>query len=96
MKKIVIVTPNKEVKDEIVRRVKAMSDLPLGSEEYLSEAKSINQLAETSQKLKKDILPWVALGTNVLLTVVVIVAGQTSIIDTRPITAMKSIFSFRK
>ena len=96
MKKIVIVTANKEVKQEISKRLKAMSELPPGSEEYLSEAKSINQLAETSQKLKTDVLPWVTLGANVLLTVVVIVAGQTSIIDTRPVTAIKNIFSFRK
>ncbi len=92
MKKIVIVTANKEVKEEISRKLKEMKDLEPGSEKYLEDAKALNQLAEASQKLKVDVLPWITLATNVGLTALVIIAGQTSIIDTRPIAAIKNIF----
>lgn len=93
MKDLVIKkSKRQEVQDEISQKLEEMKDMTPGSPEYLDATKSINQLAEASQKLKVDLLPWVTLVANIGLSVVLIAAGQKEIIDTRPVTFVKGLF----
>lgn len=83
----------RKVLDELSANVDNMKELEIGSEEYLNAAKANNQQAEAAQKLKSvDWMQIVSIGSSIFCTVMTIVASQTSIIDTRPVTFVRSLF----
>ena len=83
----------KKVLDELSQNVEGMQNLEVGSEEYLNATKAANQLAESQQKLKAvDWLQVANLGVSSLLVVVTIVASETHILDTRPVSFVRSLF----
>ena len=83
----------KKVLDELSANVDNMSQLPIGSEDYLNAAKASNQQAEAAQKLKSvDVMQVASLATSVFCVVLTIVASENHILDTRPVTFIRGLF----
>lgn len=83
----------KKVLNEMSSNVEGMSQLELGSEEYLNAAKAANQQAEAAQKLKVvDPMQIASLVTSALCVVVTIAASENHILDTRPVTFVRGLF----
>lgn len=83
----------KKMLEELSSNVEGMSQLPLGSEEYLNAAKASNQQAEAAQKLKVvDPMQIASIATSVFCVVMTIVASENHILDTRPVTFVRGLF----
>ena len=83
----------KKVLDELSSNVEGMSQLELGSEEYLNAAKASNQQAEAAQKLKGvDAMQIANLATSVFCVIMTIIASENHILDTRPVTFIRGLF----
>lgn len=86
-------TVRKKLLDEMSENIDNMKQLEIGSEDYLNAAKANNQNAEAAQKLKSiDWMQIIGIGSSIFCTVLTIAASQTSILDTRPVTFVRSLF----
>lgn len=83
----------KKVLETLNDNMEELSELKVGSEEYLNATKASNQLAETQQKLKT--VDWMGIAnmvTSTILVVVTLAVSEHSIIDTRPVQFIRSVF----
>ena len=88
-----MIDARKKVLEELSSNVETMSQLPIGSEEYLNAAKASNQQAEAAQKLKAvDPMQIATLVSSVFCVILTVVASENHILDTRPVTFVRGLF----
>lgn len=87
------INPKKNIDNEIVSLTSEMSQMEVGSEEYLNACKSANQLAEAAQKSKKlDTNQMVTGGISIGMFIMYMIFSENHITDTRAYQFAKGIF----
>lgn len=83
----------KTVLREIERLKTESENLDAGSEEYLTNAKAINQLSDSAKKLEiVDINQLIPAITSVIMFVLYMILQESRIMDLRAITSIKNLF----
>ena len=73
--------PTNLAKDELMRSIEGLSKLDIGSEEYLTGAKSVNQNAETYNKSKFDWSALIPLGATGIACGFYLLYSETHIVQ---------------
>ena len=83
----------KQLEQEIASCQERLSQMEVGSEEYLNASKAANQLAEASQKTKTvDATQLITGGTSILMFIIYMIFNENHITDTRAYQWAKGLF----
>lgn len=86
-------TTRKQLVDEIIRVKEEMSQYDVGSDEYLTATKAMNQLSETIGKLSPfDKTVLISSCGGCAMFVIYMIFSETHITDTRGIQFIKGLF----